>query len=150
MTPKELKAFNRYWFWQNLKYSIPWQIRDTYYKISCFFFPRQRWLTKTIPREWTDKFALMVETSFACFKAFVDLEEPFKNLAWSKEDKEFILAAYKYITEDRQKLKEKIEKALNEEETYQVGGYWYWEAELDKNDTFYLVEIIKMRGRLWT
>jgi len=52
------------WFWKDLRY----QVRD-------FFFPRQRWLTKQIPRSWRDKDFLIETCLFAILVDYVENED---------------------------------------------------------------------------
>ena len=66
-----MDVFRRF-FWRNLEY-----------KISCFFFPRQKWLVKAISRRWTDKPELLVDVISAIVIDFVDGEECFENTDWS-------------------------------------------------------------------
>jgi len=49
-----------------------WDIR---YKISAFFNPRQKWLTKTIPNTWCDKVSLIPHLLFTCLIHYVEQEE---------------------------------------------------------------------------
>jgi hypothetical protein len=49
-----------------------WDIR---YKISAFFNPRQKWLTKTIPNTWCDKVSLIPHLLFTCLVHYVEQEE---------------------------------------------------------------------------
>ena len=74
------RLFSKYFYW------------DLKYKISAFFNPRQKWLTKKIPRTYCDKPELIRDILFNCLENFVseDGEDCF-NVAdweWSEEKKE--------------------------------------------------------------
>jgi hypothetical protein len=48
---------------------------DIRYKISAFFKPRQKWLTKTIPNTWCDKVSLIPHLLFTCLVHYVEDEK---------------------------------------------------------------------------
>jgi len=74
-----MHIFNKY-FWKNLYYS----------QISSRIWPRQRWLTKIIPREYRDKDTLIELVLFKCLSDYVEVEigknELFNPDRWSDWD----------------------------------------------------------------
>jgi hypothetical protein len=137
------------WFWRSL-----------WYDISAFFNPRQKWLIDKIPNHWWDKDAIIETVLFECVVDYVEKE---KGIAcfrtdWSddlkkgyvsqdyvdkvRRDEDSILAAYKYIKEERPKLVEQIEQFDD--------NYFQYEEELYERDTRVLSTIVKLRGCLWT
>jgi hypothetical protein len=56
------------------------QLGRAKYALSCFFFPRQRWLTKKIPKTWCDKVELVPLVLFEILKNFVEDEEGLNQL----------------------------------------------------------------------
>lgn len=106
-----MKIFNKY-FWYDLKY-----------KIYCWFKPKQKWLTKEIPRDWCDKTELIRIVLFSCLKNFVEEEKGISDYDWSKDVESGHLSqqqadkikqrdaelkeAYDYITVGRAKLEKK-------------------------------------------
>ena len=54
---------NRY-FWFDLKY-----------KIKCFFYPKQKWLTDVIPNTFCDKVELIPNLLFACLVDYIEVEK---------------------------------------------------------------------------
>lgn len=66
-------------------------------KISTFFFPRQRWLTKAIPRTWCDKTELIPLLLFTCLIDFVEKEKGTEQLHvdWTEDlEKGYVTQEY--------------------------------------------------------
>ena len=68
---------------------IPYYIKDFYWSIRDFFNPRQKWLTKQIPREWRDKDTILEICVLECLKHYVEKEVGVEWLSnpgrWKKE-----------------------------------------------------------------
>lgn len=93
--------FNIY-FWKNIKTNI-----------SCFFFPRQRWLTKKIPNQWCDKVELIRLVLFECLVDYVEGEKCFERLSWDDEEYKQYGIRGEYIFKEKEKLKGIIVNAYN-------------------------------------
>jgi len=124
--------------------------------------PRQKWLTKKIPKGWTDKTWLIPEVNFAMVVDFVDGEKCFEHTdyensgelqsGFSKELKE----CYEYIKTTRPKLQQDHDNSYPDEDT-RTGDYNIDYAEtnhlellLNKEDTKWLVWIVTNRDFFWT
>jgi hypothetical protein len=153
-------------------YSFYFYFRELKNKISNLFFPKQKWLTKTIPRSWKDKPELIRDFLYLCLQHYVEEEKCFEFIVWDNNDthKEvaaFIKECYKWIVEDRPKLVKEIddiitngseknwedfmERLKNAKKTYEetYPNLDNLEKELDEKDTYFLSGIIKNRGYLW-
>ena len=53
--------YNHFWF-------------DLYYKVKCFFKPKQEWLTDVIPDTHCDKVELIPRLLFKCLEHYVEVE----------------------------------------------------------------------------
>jgi hypothetical protein len=71
-----------------------WDIR---YKISAFFNPRQKWLTKTIPNTWCDKVSLIPHLLFTCLIHYVEQEEGLSDNYDYAEDLEKGYVSQQYV-----------------------------------------------------
>lgn len=71
-----MKIFNKY-FWSDLWYK----------QVSSRLNPRQKWLTKTIPRTYCDKVELIPQLLFTCLVNYVEVEEGLSHLDtdWTEE-----------------------------------------------------------------
>lgn len=63
-----------YWYWDNMWRQLPYSIKDRYYAIRDWFFPRHRWLTKRIPNGWCDKDTIIEICLFESVKHFIEPE----------------------------------------------------------------------------
>lgn len=70
---------------------------DLRYKISAFFNPRQKWLTKTIPNTWCDKTALIPHLLFTCLVHYVEGEEGLHDSYDYAEDLEKGYVSQQYV-----------------------------------------------------
>lgn len=77
--------FNSY-FWGDLKATI-----------SCFFFPRQRWLTKKIPTHWCDKVELIPLLLFECLVHYVEAEKGLRDNTDYTEDLKDGFVSQEYV-----------------------------------------------------
>lgn len=110
------RLFNKF-FWYDLQY-----------KISGFFNPRQKWLTKQIPNTWCDKVELIPRTLFACLVHFVEEENGLRDKYdytidiekghIKQEHVDEIVArdselrsVYTYITQERPSLEKQLEQS---------------------------------------
>jgi hypothetical protein len=59
---------------------------DIWYKITAFFNPRQKWLTKHIPNIWKDKPELIQDILFACLVHYVEEENGLHDESFYKKD----------------------------------------------------------------
>jgi hypothetical protein len=108
--------FNSFFWW------------DVRYRISAFFNPRQKWLTKTIPNTWCDKVSLIPHLLFTCLIHYVEKEEGLSDNYDYTEDLEKgyvsqqyvdsvletdreLRAVYNYIKVERPQLEEQHENS---------------------------------------
>jgi hypothetical protein len=70
---------------------------DLRYKISAFFKPRQKWLTKTIPNTWCDKTALIPHLLFTCLTHYVEDEKGLRDHTDWTEDLEKGYISQEYV-----------------------------------------------------
>jgi len=109
ITDYRFKIFNTHW-WKDLYYS----------QISSRLFPRQRWLTKKLPRTWTDKDHVMEICVLECIKHYVEGEDALKCYKetqadptfpeWQKEWDRQVKENYNLITKTLPDLQKKLEK----------------------------------------
>ena len=88
-------------------------MKESYCSIRDFFNPRQKWLTKKIPRSWADKVWLIQLVAFESIIHFIEKEEAFERIEWSatpehKEAAEAFSRAYKYVKIQIPILEDKI------------------------------------------
>jgi hypothetical protein len=105
---------------------------DLYYKVKCFFKPKQEWLTDVIPDTYCDKVELIPRLLFKCLEHYVEVERKVEwvhdlGYDWAEEirlkfvsqsyadqqmkiDKE-ILKAYNWIKTGRIEIYEQIDNA---------------------------------------
>ena len=77
--------FNSFFWW------------DVRYRISAFFNPRQKWLTKTIPNTWCDKVTLIPHLLFACLTHYVEDEKGLQDHTDWTEDLEKGYISQEYV-----------------------------------------------------
>jgi len=143
-----------------------WKIRILYTNVSDWIRytinPRQRWLTKQIPKSWADKTWLIPELNFAMVVNFVEGENALNVTDWdatseahSQFEKE-LKDCYDYIKVRRPELQRQYDNSYPNEET-STGDYAVDYAEhnrlevlINKEDTKYLVWIVTNRDYFWT
>jgi hypothetical protein len=153
------------WEWKmRLEFMIPVSISDRWYKVRCWFNPRNKWATNVIPNQWSDKTYLIPEFLFAAIIDFIDGEKAIEKVVWSKKVEKDLMEIYRWAKVDRKEFQDKIDAAypsisLNELMTFTPNKKTYeelygevnrLEAEFDKLDTKYLTWIVKNRKLLWT
>jgi hypothetical protein len=114
-------------------------------KIKYFLNPRQKWLTKQIPKSWRDKCTLIPDLVFACLIHFVEVENGIEHSTWeySENVKDDLVKAYRYAKHIRARL-EKLTWSVPYERCR------YYEKLYDRLETHYLMKIIEHRDYLWT
>lgn len=123
--------------------------------------PRQKWLTKQIPKCWSDKPRLITELNFAMVIDFVDGEKCFENTEYEdggvhQKFAEELRDCYDYIKNRRPKLQKDHDNSYPDGETM-TGDFNVDYAEemrlellISSEDTKYLVWIMTNRDFLWT
>jgi hypothetical protein len=151
----------QYWLREVAYWKIRIALSNTRDWISYTLNPRQKWLTKQIPKSWADKTWLIPELNFAMVVDFVEGEQALDVTDWdasseghsqfAKELKE----CYDYIKVRRPKLQSQFENSYPDEETM-TGEYEIDYAEhnrlevlINKEDTKYLVWIVTNRDYFW-
>jgi hypothetical protein len=150
------------WFLREVVY---WKVRIAYTKANDYIRhsinPRQRWLTKQIPKCWVDKVNLIPDLNFAMVVHFVEGEEALDVTDWdgtSEKHSQFakeLKDCYDYIKVRRPDLQKQLDNSYPNEETM-TGDYHVDYAEhtrlevlLNKEDTKYLVWIVTNRDYFW-
>lgn len=149
--------FNEYW---RKNYPIQFFFRETLhsffrihvmYPIEKFYDsildhlnPQQKWLTKQIPKSWSDKTALIPDLVFACMIDFVESENGIEHRSWEgREDTEKELKdAYRWA-----KMRKRYERYTWETPYPRCV---FHEELYDKMEQKYLQIIIKHHKFLWT
>jgi hypothetical protein len=124
--------------------------------------PRQKWLTKQVPKSWCDKSHLIKDINFACIVDFIEGEKALNVVNWEassdqadKFSKELV-QCYNWIKQERPALEKQRDNSYPDEETT-TGDFFTdytelnrLEALLDAGDTKWLVWIVTNRDFLWT
>ena len=164
----EKPRFLYLWFW-----------KDFYYKnISCLIWPRQKWLTKKIPKTWSDKTCLIPLILYEMIVNYVEGEKCFETIVWDsnekdKENAEMIKTIYEWAKTGRTEWLKQIDDAYPElpkmmfDEKGEVFNDWFntdkygtyqekyskvnkLEKDFEFIDTTYLKWIVENRFILWT
>jgi hypothetical protein len=140
---------------------LRWAFNDASYTVSAFLKPRQKWLTRVIPRKWCDKPELMRDVLFAFIVDYVEGEDGlrFRGHDWKADleqghvSQEYIDSTnkildriydvYSYITLERPSL----ESYLSNDD---CSNYIPASKMLGDRDRWALKEIIELREYLWT
>lgn len=163
--------------WNNLqdKYSIfcPYYWRDLRYQVSCFFFHRNKWVIKSIPRSWVDLDTVYENVLFAGLVNYVEGEKCFDRIMWTSTEelamKAKIEEIYTWIKTGRSAAQKEIEAAYPEivkplvfPISYKTPGinnptYEQLYGEVNRleklffeKDTEYLTWLVVNRQYLWT
>lgn len=133
-----------------------------YHQVSSRIRPRQKWLTKIIPRTWADKTWLIPEINYAMVVNFIEEEKCFANTDYdgsSEGHGKFaneLRECYNYIKVERPALLELIQGSYPDADTM-TGDYYTdyaennrLEKQLVDSDTKYLTWIVVNREYFWT
>jgi len=174
----ENKYYNFIFWWSDNVYSkfpdcIRWFIRDCknwYYKqISTRIWPRNKFISNAIGREYKDLVQLIPDVLYQCIISFVEKEECFETINWEssrlKDVEKDIREIYNWAKTGRAEFLEKIQNSYppigdlkdwlnksvsSEDYNREYGEVNRLEEEFDKLDTKYLNLIIARRSYLWT
>ena len=156
LTDYRIGIFNTHWW------------SDFWYKqVSCRIHPRNKWLTKQIPRTWEDKDVLLEIVVLECLKHYCDKngEDCFNTIC---DDTEFMKQAKYYYDLTTQKLVElqkeldvewekiplreisDIEKTTMDDYNQLYGKINKLEDEIENFKTEIMVWIVKNRSYMWT
>jgi hypothetical protein len=147
-------------------------IKDRYYNIRNWMFPRQRWLYKGIPNHWQDKTSLSVDILYRMVVHFIEGEDALNVIDWESdpehlEFRQGLVECYKWIKAGRSELMAQMENEMDvgvpsrrhlySKETQPIatytaiyGPYNELEVRLENTDTEMCVWIIQNRKYLWT
>jgi hypothetical protein len=143
--------------------NIIWQLQDLKQYICDLFNPKQKWLTKQIPRAWQDKPELIRDVLFNCIVHFVEEENGLDphGVDWSEELKnghvtqeyvdhnneilDSITRCYNWIKTDRPRL----EKIFNENSGGTARAVAAANA-LERGDSATCRRIVHIYEYLWT
>ena len=143
------RAFSKY-FWD-----------DIWYKITAFFNPRQKWLTKHIPNTWKDKPELIQDILFACLIHYVEEEKGLRDASFYEEDlKDGHLSQEHYdqsvtLNNDLREVYDyiKVERPVLESNVNHQTDVVVWlnaENTLYDKDIWAMSVIVKYSKYLWT
>lgn len=175
------------WLSDDVFYALPASVRHSWYtlsrhwhdQITCRLFPRQRWLTKQIPRTWCDKTGLIPLVLYSAVIHLVEAEgeDCFTVTDWPgsglAEQEKQLREVYAWAKVGRAAFQARIEAAhpplsslgddstsladwlanINREDPARDAAYkevWRLEAEMEAIDTKHLTTIISLRQCLWT
>ena len=151
----------QYWLREN-GFSLKCKIGRAYDWLRYKLNPRQKWLKKQIPDDWSDKVWLITELNFAMVVHFVEGEKCFDHTDYENSGENHVQFAndlkdcYDYIKNRRPALQKQHDASYPDEETT-TGVYAVDYAELNrlevlinKEDTKYLVWIVINRDFFWT
>lgn len=141
------------------------KVHNLYWRIHNLFFPNNRYVRNSIPRDYTDASELIIKVNFAIIKSFK--EEADKSLvdwdsnAYSKEFKSWLNDSYEWIVSLREKmLKESVESYPDEPLEILSEGRSDFESlysrsnSLEKlvqtTDNQILINMLKYRNFMWT
>lgn len=144
---------------------IVYKVNNFYWYLHNLFFPNNKYVRNSIPREYTDSSELIIKVNFAIIKSFK--EEADKSLVdWdstvsSKEFKSWLNDSYEWIVSLREKmLKESVEsypdaplEILSEgrsdfESLYSRSNSI--EKLIQDTDNQILINLVKYRNFMWT
>jgi hypothetical protein len=153
---------------KQLFYSYFWS--DLYYKVRCFFRPKQEWLTDVIPDTYCDKVELIPRLLFKCLEHYVEVERKAEwvhdlGYDWAEEvkqrfvsqsyadeqmkiDKE-ILKAYDWIKTGRIEIDERIDKAypnININDMLVKRDDGHYDVSLTKDNERYYDKVNKLEA----
>lgn len=154
-----MNLFSRY-FW-----------RELYLSVKNYFFPRNKWLTRHIPKAFQDKDVLLENILAATIIDFVDVEEGLSDIVWINHPSELdashkLINAYHWFKWKRPALEEKENQLLAHDfprlQTLgQINNKKSWPeyranlrndfaAKKEILDNLHFQNIVKYRKHLWT
>jgi hypothetical protein len=177
--PKNYKSTLQSWFniniwlkWlmfkKNFYYKIPYQLRNGWYELKCFFNPKNKKYRAAIPNTWTDVCVLIEDVNFAFIKGFYEDEYKSGIVDWEASGEQcskfakWLEKAYQYVTVERPQLQKDLDAAyppLTAKRLTEVNKNTYEqdyaevhriETLINKSDTKILTEIVKYRQYFWT
>lgn len=155
-------------FKKNISYKIPYKIRDGWYKLKCFFNPKNKKYRAAIPNTWVDVCALIEDVNFAFIKGFYEDEYKSGLVDWEASGEptskfaKWLEKAYQYVAVERPQLQKDLDEAyppLTAKRLTEVNrdGYETEYAEVHRlenlilnKDAKVLMETIKYRQYFWT
>lgn len=151
----------QYWLRETC-FTLKVKLSVRYDKLRYFLNPRQKWLTKQIPKEWSDKTHLIPFVNFAMVTHFVEVEDAECTTNWENSGEganqfyKELKDCYDYIKVRRPQLEKDLDASYPDEDT-RTGKYGVDYAEnqrlellINKEDTKYLVWIVTNRDYFWT
>jgi hypothetical protein len=155
---------------------VQWKLECLRYDINAFFRPRQKWLTKTIPRKWKDKPELIRDIMFTILVNYMEdeggdsfFEDKMRDevkLGYVSEEyfsslckrMRLLKEVYIYIKKERPQLEKDIFKALpvvDFDKLHEISQEAYDEAyslekQLGERDEWALQTILDNRHYLWS
>lgn len=151
------KLFNKY-FWSDLWYT----------QVSSRLNPRQKWLTKKIPRTWMDAGDLLELCAFESliFWWTKDGGESITKLQYEDEDDpetkeaakqvyDRLKAAYEWVAHGRaaavMETERTVDSIINKDNPLEnLKKFNQQQEEIESLDTFYLKEIVELRKYMWS
>lgn len=151
----------QYWLRDN-GFTLKCKITNGYRYLKYKLNPRQKWLTKQIPDDWSDKTHLITQLNFAMVVHFIEGEKCFDLTDYEASGENHMKFAnelkdcYDYIKNRRPDLEKQHDASYPDEET-RTGVFEVDYAEntrlevlMSKEDTKYLTWIVTNRDYFWT
>ena len=170
-----IQFFIRHTLWDNpitdFIQKWKWKFDRFYYEyIRTIFVNQGGWLVKKIPRTWADKPELLESVMFEFIINFVEDEECFKTINWDSceshaEAAKVIREIYNWAKFDRpliqynidsinyRELRYKFKESglpIDQQYEFVYGKQNALEKQISDNNEKFLIELVKIRGFLWT
>ncbi len=150
-----------------------WVQHNWHNQVVTRLWPRQRWLTRQVSRQWTDKPELLSQLLYALVIHFVEEEDCFNVTAWAAsglvEEEKQLRSVYAWAKTGRAAFQKRIDDAhppfdmsktladfvteINRHDPVRDAAYkevQRLEEEFERIDGEHLMAIIKIRATLWT
>lgn len=158
---------------------MKYKIKNLFYAVDTFFRPRQKWLTKKIPKTWCDKVELLPLLMFEILIRFVEEENGIAqlHLDWTEDvEKGFVSQeyvdniksiyselekTYYYVKTERKTLESALDKAYSDVPIWpNIASLKSYnevyseviriEKEIEEKDFAAMYTIVKHHQVLWT
>jgi len=138
-----------------------YKIRERYWSVKRYIFPRHRWLTKQIPTDWQDKRTLIVDILYMMVVHYIEGEKALENVALDDTEEHIkfqqgLIDCYKWIKSGRNELQIRIDNELTTASNSKIrdyheryGKFDALETQMTETDTEFCNWIVNNREFLW-
>ncbi len=133
---------------------LPYRWSEFYFKnIKPVFFPNNRIILDTVPKQPANISDLIVDVNFAMIKQFYEKNYLLGLVDWKTTSdlerfEQWLKEAYVYVCYKRPSLKAELKHGVALQETL-VNSCYTTEEEIAKNDTKILVQMMKYKNYFW-